>query len=94
LESLLSLLVFGNPEKGNRERITESTIFIGTMLNIFVIDIMEGSQKFIQQNKMYPLILTQLSKDQLVTYERKNAYLFYAFGAIFIIVGLIVASIR
>lgn len=94
IELLANAFQFGNPEKGNRERVSETTIFTGSKLNIFGIATMEGSQKFIQQNNTYPLILSPLSKDQIVGSERNNSYLYYAFGAIFVLVGLIVASFR
>lgn len=76
--------------EGNRERVTEDTIFTGATINIFGILAMEGEQKIIQSTKEYPLVLSPLSKEQLVNSEKKSAYFFYAIAALLLIVGLII----
>jgi len=78
--------------KGNRERVTESMIAIGSNLNVFGIATLEGEQKFLQKTHDYPLVLSPLSKDQLVGSERKNAYLFLGLGALLIIIGLLLMT--
>jgi E3 ubiquitin ligase len=76
--------------KGNRERVTEYAIFVGATLNVFGSAIMEGNQKFIQKTNEFPLVLSPLSKDQLVGSEKKNAYLLYGLGIILLIIGVLV----
>jgi hypothetical protein len=90
MKILEAALDMTNPVQGNRERVTENTIFTGSALNVFGILTMEGEQKFIQQTQDYPMVLSPLSKDQLVKSERKNAYLFYALAAGLLIIGMII----
>lgn len=85
---------FGNPNtnvNGNRERITEYTILSGSQLNAFGIATLEGEQKFLQKTNDYPLILSPLSKDQLIGTEKKAAFMYYGFSIALILLGLYLA---
>jgi E3 Ubiquitin ligase len=73
---------------GNRERVTEYMIATGSSLNVFGLVTMEGEQKFMQKTNEYPLVLSPLSKEQLVGAEKKNAYILYAMTIALIILGL------
>jgi Ca2+/Na+ antiporter len=94
LKILADAFQFGSPNndmRGNRERITEYTILTGSQVNAFGIPTMEGEQKFIQKTNEYPLILSPLSKDQLVGSEKKAAFMYYGFGITLILLGLFLA---
>jgi len=76
LQMLADAFQFDTPENqanGTRERVTEDAIFIGADLNVFGILTVEGNQKFFQKTNDYPLILSPLSKTQLVGSEKKNS---------------------
>ncbi len=89
MKILAAAIQMTNIASKNRERVTEKTIFTGSTLNVFGELIMEGEQKFFEKTNDYPLVLSPLSKDQLVSSERKSAYLFYGLAAILLIVSLI-----
>ena len=88
LNILADAFQFSNPAKGNRERVTEDTIFTGATLNVFGILTMEGDQKFFQKTNAYPLILSPLSKNQLVGSEKKNAFISYGLAIAIILIGI------
>ena len=83
-----SVIQMTNSLNHNRERVTESVIAIGANLNAFGIATMEGEQKFLQKTNDYPLVLSPLSKDQLVGSERKTSYIYFGLGAALVLVGL------
>jgi E3 Ubiquitin ligase len=87
--NILSSIIKG-PAKTNhdRERVTEYLIETGSTLNAFGTLTMEGVQKFLQKTTTYPLVLSPLSKDQLVGAEKRNAYILYAMAVALIILGL------
>lgn len=94
LKLLADAFQFNTPnttEQGNRERVTEYAILTGSQLNVFGIITMEGEQKFIEKTNDYPLILSPLSKDQLVGSEKKAAFMLYGFGIALIFLGLFLA---
>jgi E3 Ubiquitin ligase len=89
MKILAAAIQMTSAASGNRERVTEYTIFTGATLNVFGALTMEGEQKFFQKTTEYPLVLSPLSKDQLVSSERKNAFIFYVLAALLLIVGMI-----
>jgi len=89
MKILSAALNISNTLKGNRERVTEHTIFTGSTLTVFGILTMEGDQKFIQKTQAYPLVLSPLSKAQLISSEKKVAYVFYGLAMILFVVGAI-----
>lgn len=79
LKMLADAFQFNTPNnntQGDRERVTEYTILTGSQLNAFGILTLEGEQKFLQKTTQYPLILSPLSKDQLVGSEKKLLFCF------------------
>jgi len=72
----------------NRERVTEYMIATGSNLNVFGTIIMEGEQKFFQKTTDYPLVLSPLSKDQLVGSEKKAAYIYLGLGIALVLLGV------
>ena len=88
MKILSSAIHIANNAQGNRERVTEDTILTGSTINIFGILTMEGVQKFLQKTNDYPLILSPLSKEQLVGSENKTAYTFYSLALALIVIGL------
>jgi len=88
MKILSSIIKIANATGGNRERVTEYMIATGSTLNAFGILTMEGEQKFIQKTNEYPLVLSPLSKDQLVGAEKKTAYILYALTLGLLIIGL------
>jgi E3 Ubiquitin ligase len=88
MKLLTSVIKAADTAAGNRERITEYLIETGATLNAFGTATMEGNQKFMQRTNTYPLVLSPLSKDQLVGEEKKFAYILYALAAGLTLVGL------
>lgn len=76
-------------EKGNRERVTEYTIFTGANLNVFGLLSMEGDQKFFQKINDYPLVLSPLTKDQLIGSEKKTVFIYYALAVVLVVFGIL-----
>jgi hypothetical protein len=88
MKILAAAIQMATPANGNRERVTEYTILTGANLNAFGIITVEGEQKFIQKTNDYPLILSPLSKDQLVGAERKIAFILYGLALTLVALGI------
>jgi E3 Ubiquitin ligase len=90
IKILSSILKFANPprDNGGRERVTEYMIETGATINAFGIVTMEGEQKFMQKTTVYPLVLSPLSKEQLVGAEKKIAFILYALAIALLALGI------
>ena len=88
---LTAFTIAADKNSGNRERVTEYTIITGSQLNVFGVITMEGDQKFFQRTNEYPLVLSPLSKDQLVNSEKKAAYILIVAAIVLLFLGLFLA---